>query len=79
MCVGVVMVPIGNARQDNDRNRASHVAPGVGMWVSRHPYDNHQRVEMVVCMLLPTPTTLKEKTDEVSRKGSHLDGLYHRP
>ena len=43
------------------------------------PLRHHQRAEKVACMLQPTPATLKETADEVSRKGSRLDGLYRRP
>jgi hypothetical protein len=73
------MAPIGNVRLSSQKRRTVRRGPAVGMRAPRPAYDNHQRAEMVACMLLPTPATLQQTADEVARKGSRLHGLYRRP
>ena len=73
------MTPIGNVRLSSQKRRTVRRGPAVGMRAPRPAYDNHQRAEMVACMLLPTPATLQQTADEVARKGSRLHGLYRRP
>ena len=41
--------------------------------------DNHQRAEIVACMLLPKSLTLKQTSDEVEHKSCALHGFYRRP
>ncbi len=55
------------------------VVTGVRVMETRLFYDNHQRAEMVACMLLSMPLTLKQMADEVEHKGCDLHGFHRRP
>ena len=79
VCAG--MAPIGNARYSTQKHqKVLPVRPvGAGQRAPRLAYDNHQRAEVVACMLLPRPLTLAQTGDEVVRKGSALHGFYRRP